>query len=77
MADAPVSERTLPHNLEAEQALLGAILVNINPAYRTHEVSYALTQSGCRLLLAAQAFKTSDYVAMVAEVRPAEDPPAS
>src|SRR5207342_1465058 len=49
-------------------ARMGAILVNLNPAYRTHEVAYALTQSGCRLLLAAQEFKTSDYVAMVAEV---------
>ena len=52
-------------------ARMGAILVNLNPAYRTHEVAYALTQSGCRLLLAAREFKSSDYVAMVAEVRPA------
>ncbi len=51
-------------------ARVGAILVNLNPAYRTHEVAYALNQSGCRLLVAAQSFKTSDYVAMVAEVRP-------
>ncbi|HEY8092912.1 MAG TPA: AMP-binding protein [Acidimicrobiales bacterium] len=51
-------------------ARMGAILVNLNPAYRTHEVAYALTQSGCRLLLAAQEFKSSDYAAMVAEVRP-------
>ncbi len=51
-------------------ARLGVILVNINPAYRTHEVSYALRQSGCRGLVAATDFKTSDYVAMVAEVRP-------
>ena len=51
-------------------ARVGAILVNLNPAYRTHEVAYALNQSGCRLLVAAQSFKVSDYVAMVAEVRP-------
>ena len=42
----------------------------INPAYRTHEVQYALDQSGCRMLVAATDFKTSDYRAMVAEVRP-------
>src|SRR5207248_2753684 len=43
---------------------------NINPAYRTSELEYALNQSGCRLLIAAPAFKTSDYRAMVDEVRP-------
>jgi fatty-acyl-CoA synthase len=46
-------------------AKIGAILVNVNPAYRTHELQYALEQSGCRMLIAAPAFKTSDYVAMV------------
>ena len=51
-------------------AKLGVILVNINPAYRTHEVEYVLRQSGCRLLVAATDFKTSNYRAMVAEVRP-------
>ena len=51
-------------------AKLGVILVNINPAYRTHEVAYALKQSGCRWLVAATEFKTSDYVGMVEEVRP-------
>jgi len=50
-------------------AKLGVILVNINPAYRTTELCYALRQSGCRMLIAARAFKSSDYVAMVAEVR--------
>ncbi len=50
-------------------AKLGVILVNINPAYRTSELEYALRQSGCRMLIAAPAFKTSDYRAMVAEVR--------
>jgi fatty-acyl-CoA synthase len=51
-------------------ARIGVILVNINPAYRTHELDYVLRQSGCRGLVAASKFKTSDYVAMVAEVRP-------
>jgi fatty-acyl-CoA synthase len=51
-------------------AKIGAILVNINPAYRTKEVEYALNQSGCRMLIAAPSFKTSDYVAMIEEVRP-------
>jgi len=50
-------------------AKIGVILVNINPAYRTHELRYVLEQSGCRMLVAARAFKTSDYVAMVGEVR--------
>jgi fatty-acyl-CoA synthase len=51
-------------------AKIGAILVNINPAYRTHELSYVLNQSGIRTLISATAFKTSDYVGMVEEVRP-------
>jgi fatty-acyl-CoA synthase len=50
-------------------AKLGIILVNINPAYRAHELSFVLRQSGCRVLVAAPAFKTSDYRAMVGEVR--------
>jgi len=51
-------------------AKLGAVLVNVNPAYRTHEVEYVLNQAGIRTLVCAPSFKTSDYVAMVAEVRP-------
>jgi fatty-acyl-CoA synthase len=51
-------------------AKIGAILVNINPAYRTHELAYVLNQSGVRTLISATAFKTSDYVGMVEEVRP-------
>jgi fatty-acyl-CoA synthase len=51
-------------------AKLGVILVNVNPAYRTSELAYALRQSGCRMLVAARAFKASDYAAMVREVRP-------
>src|SRR5919106_1947292 len=50
-------------------AKAGIILVNVNPAYRTTELEYALRQSGCRMLIAAQAFKTSDYAAMIEEVR--------
>jgi fatty-acyl-CoA synthase len=50
-------------------AKVGAVLVNVNPAYRTHELAYALRQSGVRLLVSAPAFKTSDYVAMVEAVR--------
>ena len=50
-------------------AKIGAILVNINPAYRTHELAYVLKQSGVRTLISATAFKTSDYVRMVDEVR--------
>ncbi|WP_304113054.1 AMP-binding protein [Mycolicibacterium bacteremicum] len=50
-------------------AKIGAILVNINPAYRTHELAYVLNQSGVRTLISATEFKSSDYVAMVDEVR--------
>src|SRR4051794_2842517 len=50
-------------------AKVGAILVNVNPAYRTHELSYALNQSGLRLLFSAESFKGSDYRAMIEEVR--------
>ena len=49
-------------------AKIGAVLVNINPAYRTHELKYALKKSEVRLLLSAASFKTSDYRAMVEEV---------
>ena len=48
--------------------------MNINPAYRTSELRYALNQSGCRFLVAAKQHLTSDYVAMVEEVAP--DTPA-
>jgi fatty-acyl-CoA synthase len=51
-------------------AKLGAILVNINPAYRVHELEYVLNQAGVRTLVAAAQFKTSDYAAMIEEVRP-------
>ncbi len=54
-------------------ARIGAILVNINPAYRTSELEYALRQSGCRMLIAAPAFKSSDYRSMIDEVSPRMD----
>ena len=57
--------------IQYASAKAGVILVNINPAYRTSELEYVLNQSGLKLLVAAQAFKSSDYVAMVEEVRPA------
>jgi fatty-acyl-CoA synthase len=50
-------------------AKVGAIVVNVNPAYRTHELAYALNQSGLRLLFSAEGFKSSDYRSMVDEVR--------
>ena len=51
-------------------AKIGAIQVNINPAYRTNELTYALEQSGCRLLVACTEFLTSSYRDMVEEVSP-------
>ncbi|ATJ82618.1 AMP-binding protein [Halomonas beimenensis] len=51
-------------------AKLGAILVNINPSYRTHELEYALKQSGTSTLILQGAFKSSDYVATLAELAP-------
>ncbi len=49
-------------------ARIGAIMVCLNPAYRTSELEFTLRQSGCRMLLAAPSFRTSDYVAMWHEV---------
>jgi fatty-acyl-CoA synthase len=59
--------------LQFATAKIGAILVNINPAYRTSELAYALRQSGVRLLVSAESFKTSDYRGMISEVRPGLD----
>ncbi|WP_426811266.1 AMP-binding protein [Pseudomonas sp. WOUb67] len=56
--------------LQLASAKVGAILVNINPAYRVGELGYVLRQSGCRWLVCADAFKTSDYHAMVQELVP-------
>jgi fatty-acyl-CoA synthase len=54
-------------------ARIGAILVNINPAYRTHELDYVLRQAGISTLVSAVSFKTSQYREMVERVRPALD----
>lgn len=51
-------------------ARIGAILVNVNPAYKARELEYALNQSGVRLLLLARGFRTTDYRALLAGVRP-------
>ncbi len=50
-------------------AKIGAILVNINPAYRTHELQYVLNQAGISTLVAAPSFKTSNYAAMIDQVK--------
>ena len=50
-------------------ARAGAILVNLNPAYRAHEIGYTLRQSGTKLLIAATRVKNSDYVALIESVR--------
>ncbi|WP_433170212.1 AMP-binding protein [Actinoallomurus sp. CA-150999] len=49
-------------------AKIGAILVNVNPAYRAHELDYVVHQSGMRLLISAVAYRTSDYRGMLAEI---------
>ncbi|MEL6598387.1 MAG: AMP-binding protein [Pseudomonadota bacterium] len=51
-------------------ARIGAVLVCINPAYRVGEIEYALNKVGCRGLITAQRFKSSDYVGMLAELAP-------
>jgi fatty-acyl-CoA synthase len=51
-------------------AKAGVVLVNINPAYRVPEIRYALRQTGCKALITAAAFKTSDYIAMLRELAP-------
>ncbi len=51
-------------------AEIGAILVNLNPAYRQNEIEYALKQSGSSVVLAAERFKDSGYASMLAEARP-------
>ncbi|HLH45837.1 MAG TPA: AMP-binding protein [Acidimicrobiales bacterium] len=56
--------------LQYATAMIGVILVNVNPAYRTSELEYVLGQAGVRTLVSATVQRTSDYRAMVAEVRP-------
>jgi fatty-acyl-CoA synthase len=55
--------------LQYATARMGAILVNVNPAYRLHELEYALNQSGVSTLVLAKRFRQADYVEMVREVR--------
>ena len=50
-------------------AKIGAILVNINPAYRTHELEFVLGQAGIRMIVAAERFRSSDYAGMIEQVR--------
>ncbi|MFE9171372.1 AMP-binding protein [Streptomyces kebangsaanensis] len=50
-------------------ARIGAIMVNINPAYRAHELEYVLRQAGISVLVASQTHKSSDYRALVEQVR--------
>ena len=54
-------------------AKAGLILVNINPAYRLSELDYALNKVGCKALITANSFKTSDYVGMLRELAPEID----
>ena len=56
--------------LQVATAKLGAILVNVNPAYRVGELEYVLRQSGCSWLVCADAFKHSDYHAMIQALVP-------
>ncbi|AHH16521.1 putative acyl--CoA ligase [Nocardia nova SH22a] len=51
-------------------AKIGAILVNINPAYRSEELRYVLRQAGIRMLISAREFKTSNYAEIIDRVRP-------
>lgn len=51
-------------------ARLGIILVNINPAYQIVELEYALNKVGCRALIAAEGFKSSNYLAMLSALAP-------
>lgn len=55
--------------LQYATADVGVVLVNVNPAYRSHELAYVLRQSGAKVLFSASRFKTSDYRAMVTEIR--------
>jgi len=54
-------------------ARIGLVLVNINPAYRVAELEYALNKVGCRALVTAASFKSSDYIAMIRQLAPELD----
>jgi fatty-acyl-CoA synthase len=62
-----VAEWTL---VQYATAKIGVVLVNINPAYRTHELEFVLNQAGVSVLVAAVSFKNSDYAGMIKQVRP-------
>ena len=56
--------------MQLATAQVGLVLVNINPAYRTAEVEYALNKVGCKALVTMARFKTSDYLGMLRELAP-------
>jgi fatty-acyl-CoA synthase len=56
--------------LQFATAKIGAILVNVNPSYRFHELQYALTQSGCAFLVISPQFKSSNYTQMIYDLAP-------
>jgi len=56
--------------MQLATAQVGLVLVNINPAYRTAEVEYALNKVGCRALVTMRQFKSSDYLAMLQQLAP-------
>ena len=60
--------------MQIATAKVGLVLVNINPAYRTSEVEYALNLVGCKALVTMSQFKTSDYLGMLRELGPAKLP---
>src|SRR5439155_15322081 len=51
-------------------AKIGAVLVNINPAYRSHELKFALQQSECNVLICGEGFRDADYAAMLHQLIP-------
>jgi len=56
--------------LQFGTAKIGAVLVNINPSYRLHELEFALKQSECNVLISGEGFKDADYVAMLHQLVP-------
>src|SRR5262249_15199541 len=56
--------------LQFATATVGAVLVNVNPAYRSHEAAYVLEQADIQALFLTDRFKTSDYLELLAEVCP-------
>src|SRR6266581_4536269 len=54
--------------LQFATARIGAVLVNINPAYRLHELEFTLKQSECNYLVSGESFKDADYVAMLRQL---------